>query len=821
MAILGRRRGISAVKTHALQGNADADELRRRAESLLQAQSAGSPDTATSQQLLHEVQVHQIELEFQNEELQQAQARAEAALKHFFDFYEFSPLAFLTVGRDGAISRVNLAGARLFGLDRSGLIGRRFGVFVAEAARPAFVDFLQGMIAGEAGRNCELALVIDGRSSCVVQISATLTPDREECHIVVVDVTERQQAADLLRESGQFNAQVIDNAQEGIVVYGPDLRYRVWNAYMENFTGMRSSDVLGRHPLEVFPFLKDSGVMANLERALAGAVAKSVEFPFEVRQTGRSGWAVDRTSPLRNARGEIIGVIGTVGDITEQKRAQGALNASYQFNRRLVDSMQDGFSAVDLQGVHMDINPALCRMTGFSREEIIGSGVPHPYWPPEDYESIQAAIGKVLNDEIGEIELIYMRKNGERFPVLLTPAVIRDEAGRAVSYTVTVKDITERRQAEVALKAFQQRFRDIVNTTDGIVWEADAQTFNFTFVSNQAERLLGYPVSDWLQPGFWVNNLHPDDREWASQYCMSCTGRLMAHDFEYRFVASDGRTVWLHDIVTVVAENGAPRWLRGIMVDITRRRQTEEKLVSLTESLEARVVERTKELRRVSAQLAMIEERERRMLAEDLHDNLGQLLAVIKIKLTSLSDDAPQTSIRQVLELLEQADRAARSITQQLSPPILKTLGLAPALEWLGDEIERLYGLRVHTDLGECSRRLIDEMQAVLYRSTRELLINVAKHAGVKEACLTCLCSRDHLVLVVSDAGCGFMPDEHFGALSGQNSFGLRSLRERIVNLGGELDIDSSPGNGTTITLSVPRIIEGKEICDDPNNACR
>ena len=132
-----------------------------------------------------------------------------------------------------------------------------------------------------------------------------------------------------------------------------------------------------------------------------------------------------------------------------------------------------------------------------------------------------------------------------------------------------------RKAKEDVLKASEQRFRDLVNTTDGIVWEADARTFQFTFISEKAVKLLGFPAADWLEPGFWISRLHPEDATWAPEFCASCTGRLEPHDFNYRFIAQDGRTVWLHDIVTVVAEQGAPRWLRGIMVDVTAHKQAE------------------------------------------------------------------------------------------------------------------------------------------------------------------------------------------------------------------------------------------------------
>jgi PAS domain S-box-containing protein len=144
-----------------------------------------------------------------------------------------------------------------------------------------------------------------------------------------------------------------------------------------------------------------------------------------------------------------------------------------------------------------------------------------------------------------------------------------------------------RMATEDVLKASEQRFRDLVNTTDGIVWEADARTFQFTFISEKAVKLLGFPASDWLKPGFWVSRLHPDDATWAPEFCASCTGRLEPHDFNYRFIAQDGRTVWLRDIVTVVTEQGAPRWLRGIMVDITAHKQAEMAIQASRDRLNA------------------------------------------------------------------------------------------------------------------------------------------------------------------------------------------------------------------------------------------
>ena len=140
------------------------------------------------------------------------------------------------------------------------------------------------------------------------------------------------------------------------------------------------------------------------------------------------------------------------------------------------------------------------------------------------------------------------------------------------------------------LRRSEKQKAKLINNVDGIVWEADARTFQFTFVSQQAERLLDYPVSQWTgEKTFWQDHLHPDDRERAVEFCLEQTRRGMAHDFEYRMLAADGRVVWLRDIVAVEMESGQPIVLRGVMVDVTERKQEEDELRWKTALLEAQV----------------------------------------------------------------------------------------------------------------------------------------------------------------------------------------------------------------------------------------
>ena len=129
-------------------------------------------------------------------------------------------------------------------------------------------------------------------------------------------------------------------------------------------------------------------------------------------------------------------------------------------------------------------------------------------------------------------------------------------------------------------------YSKLVNSLDGIVWEADAETFQFTFVTPKAERILGYPLKQWLEPNFWRDHTHPDDADWCSAYCVDCTRRHEDHEFEYRMIAADGSVVWLHDIVSVKSETSGRVYLRGIMLDITKRKQAEAELRTKSEILE-------------------------------------------------------------------------------------------------------------------------------------------------------------------------------------------------------------------------------------------
>jgi PAS domain S-box-containing protein len=183
------------------------------------------------------------------------------------------------------------------------------------------------------------------------------------------DITERKRAEAALADASRLNQQIITDVRQGIIVYGPDMKYLVWNRFMEDMTGYPASEVLGRHPLEVFPFLRDTGVIECVTEVLAGKEVPAREFPHPQLKTGKPGWVSDQNSPLRNAKGEIVGVIGIVRDITERKEAEEALRASEELFRVIAASTPDHLVVQDAELRYtLVLNPQL----GLTERDMLG-----------------------------------------------------------------------------------------------------------------------------------------------------------------------------------------------------------------------------------------------------------------------------------------------------------------------------------------------------------------------------------------------------------------------------------------------------------------
>lgn len=237
-------------------------------------------------------------------------------------------------------------------------------------------------------------------------------------------------------------------------------------------------------------------------------------------------------------------------------------------------------------------------------------------------------------------------------------------------------------------------------------------------------------------------------------------------------------------------------------VDMAQRERAFAETRAMAEELESRVKKRTEQLHALASELEAVEDRERRQIARDLHDDLGQTLAAARIRLASLCNDkrADVRKLAQEIDMLvDKANQSTRSLAAQLAPAVLYELGLIPALDSLGEEISRTYGLKVAvTDDGQ-AKPLSQEARSILYRAVRELLINVAKHARTDAASVDTRVESGRIVVDVADGGAGFDPSAppHTG-------LGLFSVRERLFLIGGTADVRSAPGTGTIVTLGAP-----------------
>jgi len=202
--------------------------------------------------------------------------------------------------------------------------------------------------------------------------------DVDRARVALLDTLEEQKQVEAaLRESSEFNRQIITSANAGIIVYGHDLRIEAWNPFMEQMTGVPAKDILGRHPWEACPFLREAGIIPTLKNVLKGETVGAMEFPYHIPETGRSGWALDTRAPLRNATGEIIGIIATVRDITARKQAEEALHdlshrllkAQDEERRRIARELHDS-TTQDLVAVMLTLDSLHESLAGRGDQEV-------------------------------------------------------------------------------------------------------------------------------------------------------------------------------------------------------------------------------------------------------------------------------------------------------------------------------------------------------------------------------------------------------------------------------------------------------------------
>ena len=371
------------------------------------------------------------------------------------------------------------------------------------------------------------------------------------------------------------------------------------------------------------------------------------------------------------------------------------------------------------------------------------------------------------------------------------------------------------RRALLALGQSERRFKDLVQSLNAIVWELDVSSFGFTFVSEQAEAILGYPVERWLrEPKFWEDHIHPDDRVAALGFCLTRAEALSNHEFEYRMIAKDGRIVWLRDVVTVESTGSVPVRLRGVMFDVTNRKLLEAQLAQ---------AQKMESMGRLAGGIA--------------HDFNNLLTAILGFTDLSLLGVPAPGRTRDNLQEIKHAALRARDLTRQLlafarrqmgEPRVLDLdeliVGMKPLLRRLiGEDIEIVLpppsgAATIKADPGQIEQVLIN--LAVNARDAmpgggtlRVATANVA--AGFEgERTSAALPPGEYVRLTVSDTGVGmsdavkahlfepFFTTKEVGKGTG---LGLATCYGIVTQSGGHIEIESQGGRGTTVTIWLPR----------------
>jgi len=495
------------------------------------------------------------------------------------------------------------------------------------------------------------------------------------------------------------------------------------------------------------------------------------------------------------------------------RQSQVALEESRDRYMDFYDHSPVGYITLDAKGLIADINLTGVSMLGMNRKQLRQRRFSPSVDTNDRDRWLRYFVEALRQDGPMTCEIALLRADGSVIDVRLDTLRLC-KAGAVTALRMVLTNIGERKAVEAALHTSQQNLAESEDRFSRFMEELPAAAFikdsncRMIYGNRYLENFLGVhflpekPTKDFV-PSDIAQHMDDIDRLALER------GRLVV---EETVSGKDGEPRCFETHKFRISRPGKPVLLGGIAIDITERKLAEQQLRKLTATLESTVNERTAELRKLAGRLTRTEERERRLLAKELHDDLGQLLAAIKIRLTSLTRKALQPSIDRIVELVDKAEESARGIVRQLSPPLLSEMGVVSALDWLAQEMDKVFGLVVEIHVEGEPNRLDKENLAILYRSVRELLINVAKHAGVALARVTCIDDGVCLTVSVSDEGCGFdtrpraskSPSKHVG-------FGLWSIDERISTLGGKMEVDSCPGGGTTIRLVLPYTVAAKE----------
>ena len=625
----------------------------------------------------------------------------------------------------------------------------------------------------------------------------------------------RAGAETALRDSEERYRLLVEGATEyAILMMDPAGRVTMWNPGAEAVFGWAEADVLGRSAALVFTDADRAAGVFEAEMERAAREGEAVDDRWLVRADGSRVWVSGVMTVLRDPGGAARGFAKVLRDGTARKEAEDALRASEERFRQAV-------AAADLGTWTYDPAAEVSHFDARTRE-IFGTDTDAPtpaevnaLIHPDDFEAFEAARDAALtpggSDVFAETHRIVRPDGGVRWVrgharVLFEGEGVRRRPARTVG---VVFDVTEQHEATTALQASEERFRRTSETVPDVLFTATPDG-RIDYVNARFEEVTGRPVEAALGTKMWEGLVHPDDRAAAEAVLDAGRGGEEPYEARHRMKTADGSYRWFLTRAQPVRDDRAAvaGWF-GTSTDVDGIVRAEEEIQTLNATLERRVRQRTALARRLLARLTVAEEEERQRIAQVLHDDLQQQLygLAMTLSLAGQQGAADGALLAKAEGILDGAVTLTRTLAAELSPAVLDTDSLGDVFDWLAGHMKTRYGLDVETSV-EAGCRIADPtVRVALYQVLRELLFNVVKHAGTDHAHLTARpapaeTAPGGVVVTVEDSGAGFDPATVAGG--GGTGLGLASLHGRLELVGGRIEVDSAPGDGTRIAITVP-----------------
>jgi PAS domain S-box-containing protein len=605
---------------------------------------------------------------------------------------------------------------------------------------------------------------------------------------ILADITERKRAEEELRRQ----AELMDLAHDAIIVRDLDNRIVFWNSGAEETYGWGKEEARGQetHKLLATEFPQ---TLAELK----AEVFRRGQWQGELGHTRRDGRRIVVTSRWalqRDREGKPTAILEINRDITEQKQAE----AGRARLAAILEATSDLVGTADQNGQVLYLNRAGRNLLGIGEEEDVSRLTIKDLYPDWAYRLLLEQVGNEARcPQVWSGETAFLSRGGEEIPTSQVVIAHQDSKGKVEFFSSIARDITESKRAAEALEEANSRLRTLVQASPLAIIALNLEGRVISW-NPAAERMFGWREEEII--GQVLPTIADgQEQEFQALYQQTLQGTALL-DLEQRRQRRDGSGI---DVSLSTAPlydgTGATIGTMGIIQDITARKRAEKALKKSE-----------RELRLLTARLLSIQEQERRRVARELHDELGQALTVLKINLVAIEERLSpkqrhlKANCEQMLSYIDTVIENVRRLSWDLSPSSLEDLGLSSALGYLVDETCRNHQMQSAVVMDEIDPLFSPDTQINIYRIFQESLTNVVKHARASLVSVRVKRENGKVSFMIGDNGRGFDLKRAISRQAARRSLGLTAMNERALMANGSLQISSRKGQGTTIKFTIP-----------------